>query len=98
VRENTFKRSEKEEFLDDYFRNQLQELIRKIKTPGQENREDHVEYIHDLLMTIADEYQAVMIDKEDGYWNSIEMWHDELQQRTVLNWVKESVNKTEGTS
>ncbi len=94
--QNTFKKSEKEEYLDNYFRDQLQKIINKINTPESENRKDHVEYILDSLMTIADEYQAVMVEKEEGYWTSIEMWLDELQQRTALNWVNENIKNGKG--
>jgi hypothetical protein len=96
VPQNTFKKSEKEEYLDNYFRDQLQKIINKINTPESENRKDHVEYILDSLMTIADEYQAVMVEKEEGYWTSIEMWQDELQQRTALNWVNENIKNGKG--
>jgi len=96
VPQNTFKKSEKEEYLDNYFRDQLQKIINKINTPESENRKDHVEYILDSLMTIADEYQAVMVEKEEGYWTSIEMWLDELQQRTALNWVNENIKNGKG--
>ena len=92
MHQHTFNRSEKEKFLDNYFLAQLQKLVNKINTPGLENRKDHLENILDSLMSIADEYQAVMIEKEEGYWDSIEMWYDELQQRKALNWVNESIN------
>jgi hypothetical protein len=91
--ENTLNRSEKEEFLDNYFVNQLQKIINRINTPELENRKDHVEYILDSLMSIADEYQAVMAEKEEAYWDSIEMWNDELEQRKALEWVHESMKK-----
>jgi len=93
VHRNTFNRSEKEEFLDNYFQAQLQRLINKINTPVLGDRKDHLENILDSLMSIADEYQAVMVEEEEGYWDSIEMWHDELQQRNALYWVNESINK-----
>ena len=44
-------------------------------------------------MSIADEYQAVMAEEEEGYWDSIEKWNDEFQQREALNWVNESIKK-----
>lgn len=91
--ENTLNRSEKEEFLDNYFADQLQKIINKINTPESENRKDHVEYILDSLMSIADEYQAVMAEKEEAYWDSIEMWNDELEQRKALEWIHESMKK-----
>ena len=93
VMENTLNRSEKEEFLDNYFVDQLQKIINRINDPGLENRKDHVEYILDSLMSIADEYQAVMSEEEDAYWDSIEMWNDELQQRKALEWIHESMKK-----
>ena len=66
---NILKRSEKEEFLDNYFLLRLQKLISRINTPELQNRKDHVENIFDSLMDIADEYQAVMVeDEEDRYW------------------------------
>lgn len=92
--QNTFERSEREEFLDNYFLLRLQNLINKIKTPQSKNRKDHVENIFDSLMDIADEYQAVIIeDEEEHYWESIEMWSDELKQRNALRWVNESMQE-----
>jgi hypothetical protein len=94
VPQNTFERSEREEFLDNYFLFRLQNLINKIKTPESKNRKDHVENIFDSLMDIADEYQAVIIEDEDEhYWESIEMWSDELKQRNALRWVNESMQE-----
>jgi len=93
VTENTLNRSEKEEFLDNYFVNQLQKIISRINIPELKNRKDHVEYILDSLMSIADAYQAVMAEEEEGYWDSIEKWNDEFQQREALNWVNESIKK-----
>ena len=92
--QNNFIRSEKEEFLDNYFLLRLQKLITKINDPGSRNRKDHVEHVFDSLMDIADEYQAVMIeDEEENYWESIEMWDDELKQKNAINWVKNSVQE-----
>jgi len=93
VSQNTFKRTEKDEFLDNYFLEQLEKLIKRINNPQLNNRKDHVEDILDLLMSIADEYQAVMVEQEEGYWDSIETWYDELRQRTALNWVNSTINK-----
>ena len=96
VPQNTFKTSEKEEFLDNYFLLRLQKLIQKIKTPDSESRKDHIENIFDSLMDIADEYQAVMIeDEEEHYWESIEMWTDELEQRNAIRWVNDSMQEEE---
>ncbi|HEY2720236.1 MAG TPA: hypothetical protein VGI82_00840, partial [Chitinophagaceae bacterium] len=68
-------------------------LLSKIGNPEKANRKEHLEYILDLLMNIGDEYQAVMLEKEEAYWDSIEMWHDEFQQRAALKWVTDSINK-----
>jgi hypothetical protein len=85
-------RSEKEEFFDNYFLLRLQKLINKIKTPELQDRKDHVENIFDSLMDIADEYQAVMVeDEEERYWESIEMWDDELKQRNAVTWVNKTI-------
>ena len=90
--QKNFIRSEKEEFLDNYFLLRLQKLINKINDPGSKSRKDHVENVFDSLMDIADEYQAVMIeDEEESYWESIEMWDDELKQKNAINWVNNSV-------
>ena len=91
--ENTFKRSEKEEFLDNYFLDRLQKIMDQINNPALNNRKDHVEYILDLLLGISDEYQAGIVENEEGYWDSIEMWYDEFRQRNALKWVNESINK-----
>lgn len=97
--QNTFERSEKEEFLDNYFLARLQLLIAKINTPSQGQRKDHVENIFDSLMDMADEYQAVMIDDEDEqYWESIEMWDDELKQRNAIKWVNDNMQEQENKS
>jgi hypothetical protein len=94
VPQNTFRRSEREEFLDNYFLLRLQKLINKIKTPESKTRKDHVENIFDSLMDIADEYQAVMIeDEEETYWESIEMWDVELKQRNAIRWVNDSMQE-----
>ena len=94
MQQNTFKRSEKQEFLDNYFLLRLQKLIHKIKTPDSENRKDHIENIFDSLMDIADEYQAVVIeDEEEHYWESIEMWSGELEQRNAIRWVNDSMQE-----
>ena len=94
MQQNTFKRSEKEEFLDNYFLLRLQQLISKISAPELKNRKDHVENVFDSLMDIADEYQAVMIeDEEEHYWESIEMWADELKQRNAVRWVNDTMQE-----
>jgi hypothetical protein len=99
VPQNTFIRSEKEEFLDNYFLLRLQKLINKITDPESKNRKDHVENVFDSLMDIADEYQAVMLeDEEENYWESIEMWDDEFKQRNAVNWVKNSVQEQQAKS
>lgn len=86
------KRSEKEEFLDNYFLLRLQKLISRINTPELQNRKDHVENIFDSLMDIADEYQAVMVeDEEDRYWESMDLWDDEVKQRNAITWVNSSI-------
>ena len=92
MQQNTFKRSEKEEFLDNYFLLRLQQLMSKINAPELKNRKDHVENIFDSLMDIADEYQAVMVeDEEDRYWESMDLWDDEVKQRNALTWVNSSI-------
>lgn len=97
--QNTFIRSEKEEFLDNYFLLRLQKLINKITDPESKNRKDHVENVFDSLMDIADEYQAVMLeDEEENYWESIEMWDDEFKQRNAINWVNNSVQEQQAKS
>ena len=94
MQQNTFKRSEKQEFLDNYFLLRLQQLMSKINAPELKNRKDHVENIYDSLMDIADEYQAVMIeDEEEHYWESIEMWADELKQRNAVRWVNDTMQE-----
>jgi hypothetical protein len=94
VQQNTFKRSEKEEFLDNYFLLRLQRLMSKINAPESKNRKDHVDNIFDSLMDIADEYQAVMLeDEEEHYWESIEMWDDELKQRNAIRWANDSLQE-----
>ena len=92
--QNTFERSEKEEFLDNYFLLRLQQLISKIDAHELKSRKDHVENIFDSLMDIADEYQAVMLeDEEENYWESIEKWDDELKQRDAVRWVNDSMQE-----
>ena len=92
VPQKTFARSEKEEFLDNYFLLRLQQLMSKINAPELKNRKDHVENIFDSLMDIADEYQAVMVeDEEDRYWESMDLWDDEVKQRNALTWVNSSI-------
>jgi len=67
-------------------------LISRINTPELQNRKDHVENIFDSLMDIADEYQAVMVeDEEDRYWESMDLWDDEVKQRNALTWVNSSI-------
>jgi len=45
-------------------------------------------------MDIADEYQAVMIEnEEEHYWESIEMWADELKQRNAVRWVNDTMQE-----
>jgi len=94
VPHNTFTRSEKEEFLDNYFLFRLQKLMKQINIPGSKSRKDHVENIFDSLMDIADEYQAVMLEgEEEKYWESIEMWDDELKQRNAISWINTSMQE-----
>ena len=90
---NTFKRTEREEFLDNYFSEQLQKIISRINTPEPGSRTDRQNNILDHLLSLADEYQAVMIEGEQGYWYSIETWKDEYQQRLALTWVNNALNK-----
>jgi hypothetical protein len=92
--DSLYKRTPKEQFLDAYFADQVQELVRKMNDPELEDRQAHLEYILDLLMSIADEYQAVMLDNEDGYWRSSESWNEESQQRTALDWVNKRIGGT----
>ena len=78
--------------MDNYFLLRLQKLISRINTPELQNRKDHVENIFDSLMDIADEYQAVMVeDEEDRYWESMDLWDDEVKQRNALTWVNSSI-------
>jgi hypothetical protein len=99
VPQKTFTRSEKEEFLDNYFLLRLQKLISKIDTPESRNRKDHVENIFDSLMDIADEYQAVMVeDEEENYWESMERWDDELKQRNALQWINDTMHEQQTKS
>ena len=94
VPQNDFRKSDKEEFLDNYFLFRLQKLISKINAPPLSGRKDHVENIFDSLMDIADEYQAVMIEnEEEQYWQSIEMWDDELKQRNAIRWVNDTMQE-----
>ena len=94
-----FTRSEKEKFLDNYFLLRLQKLINKIDAPESKNRKDHVENIFDSLMDIADEYQAVVVeDEKENYWESIEMWDDELKQRNAVSWVNKSMQEQQTKS
>ena len=80
--------------MDNYFLVRLQKLISKINSPESKSRKDHVENIFDSLMDIADEYQAVMVENEDeNYWESIEMWDDELKQMNAVNWVNSSIQE-----
>lgn len=97
--QNTFKRSEKEEFLDNYFLLRLQKLINKINAPESKDRKDHVENIFDSLMDIADEYQAVVVEDEaENYWESMEMWDDELKQRNAVSFVTQSLQEQQTKS
>ena len=90
--QNIFERSEKEEFLDNYFLLRLQQLVSKINAPGLVSRKDHVENIFDSLMDLADEYQAVMVEnEEERYWESIDMWDNELKQRDAITWVNNTI-------
>jgi hypothetical protein len=99
VPQNTFKRSEKEEFLDNYFLLRLQKLINKINAPEPKDRKDHVENIFDSLMDIADEYQAVVVEDEaENYWESMEMWDDELKQRNAVSFVTQSLQEQQTKS
>lgn len=94
--QNSINNSDKEAFLDDYFADQLLSIIVRINNPELKNRREHVESILDQLLSIADEYQAVMIEKEQGYWQSIENWNDESKQRAALSWIKDFVKKETG--
>jgi hypothetical protein len=84
---NTTKRSEKEVFLDNYFYNQLVQVIIGIDKPQIGNRQEHVRSILDSLMNIADEYQSVMAEGEEGYWPSLELWDDKCSQEAALNFI-----------
>jgi hypothetical protein len=97
VPQKTFKRSEKDEFLDNYFVDQLQNLIIEINGAHIKKRKVRVQYILDTLLCIADEYQAVMVEQEHGYWSSIENWKDEDQQRKALKFVMDTINNKEGS-
>ena len=78
--------------MDNYFLHRLQKLINKINVPELKDRKDHVENIFDSLMDIADEYQAVMVeDEEERYWESLEMWDDEVKQRDAVTWVNKTI-------
>ena len=78
--------------MDNYFLHRLQKLINKINVPELQDRKDHVENIFDSLMDIADEYQAVMVeDEEERYWESLEMWDDEVKQRDAVTWVNKTI-------
>jgi len=84
--------------LDNYFLLRLQKLISKIDAQESKNRKEHVENIFDSLMDIADEYQAVMVEaEEENYWESIEMWDDELKQRDAVRWVSNTVHQQQQT-
>jgi hypothetical protein len=93
VSENTFNRSEKEEFLDRYFYDKLVQLITTIDNPSVEDRREHIETVLDNLFSIADEYQAVMIEKEESYWDSIEEWNDKCRQEAAIKWIKETLHQ-----
>lgn len=95
MRDNTFNRSEKEEFLDRYFYKRLVQLIIAIDNPAVQNRREHVESILDDLLAIADEYQAVMIEEEKGYWDSVEAWDDRCRQEAAIKWIEETMQKEE---
>ncbi len=90
--QSTHKRSEKEQFLDQYFQTRLRGLIEKISNTDLASRRKHQDEILDLMMNLAEEYQAVMIEKEDDYWESIEMWKDELSQRLAIEWVHKALD------
>ena len=93
VTQNNSRRTDKEKFLDKYFSDQLLQIVDKINDPQLNNRKKHLDAILDVLMSIADEYQAVMIEEEEGYWYSLEKWHDECQQREALEWVNDKINE-----
>ena len=85
--------------MDNYFLLRLQKLIGKIDSQESKNRKDHVENIFDSLMDIADEYQAVMVEaEEENYWESIEMWGDELKQRDAVSWVNDAMKQQQTKS
>ena len=90
--ESTYKRSEKEQFLDHYFQTRLRHLIEKISEPDLVSRRKHQDEILDLMMNLAEEYQAVMIEREGDYWESIEMWKDEISQRLAIEWVNKTLD------
>ena len=81
---NELNKTARDEFLDNYFATRLQQLIALMKDPELENRDDHLSEVYDTLMRIAEEYQSVMLDKEEGYWLSLEMWNDECNQTEAL--------------
>ena len=85
--------------MDSYFLSRLQLLMTKMKTPAIQHRKDYVENIFDSIMDLADEYQAVMVENEDEeYWESIELWDDELRQRNAIRWVNDSMQEQEDKS
>ena len=86
-------KSERDQFLDNYFASKLQQLITMIKMSQANGRDDHVAEVFDSLMCISEEYQAVMLDKEDGYWSSVEMWNDECDQRKAVEMANQLVNR-----
>jgi len=63
-----------------------------MKMPQANSREDHVAEVFDSLMCISEEYQSVMLDKEDGYWSSVEMWNDECGQRKAVEAAKRLID------
>ena len=89
--EINFNRSEKEEFLDRYFYEKLVKLIATIDNPSVNDRREHIEAILDNLFSIADEYQSVMIEEEESFWDSIEEWNDKCRQEAAIKWIKEII-------
>lgn len=95
---NELIRSDKEQFLDKYFSDRLQSLINLITKPELEDRDEHLCQVFDIFMGISDEYESVMLDKEEGYWQSLEMWNDECDQRQALEWVNSNLSNNLGNT
>jgi len=82
----------REIFLDSYFASRLQELVKLIENPQASDRNDHLSDVYDTLMRISDEYQSVMLDEEEGYWLSLELWDDECNQQKAVELAHQLVN------